>query len=204
VCSFLLLALLPESWNTFFIALEARENALGFEGASDLILEESDCRSNRLATAHAAQTALAAQVLAQAAQTAPKPFRSRGNWARDQAAKGIAPTRPCSNCGVMHWNFQCTQKAPTPAASAPSSASTAAHVASTLPLLSQIDLGNHGYAWVAAPAFQGFNAWYFDSGASHHMTAHSQLFTTCQAIRPEPISIANGESISAVASSRLT
>jgi hypothetical protein len=31
------------------------------------------------------------------------------------------------------------------------------------------------------------------------MTAHSQLFTTRQAIRPEPISIANGESISAVA-----
>jgi hypothetical protein len=31
------------------------------------------------------------------------------------------------------------------------------------------------------------------------MTAHSQLFTERQAIRPEPISIANGESISAIA-----
>jgi hypothetical protein len=38
VRSSLLLASLPESWNTFVIALEARENALGFEGASDLIL----------------------------------------------------------------------------------------------------------------------------------------------------------------------
>jgi hypothetical protein len=199
VRSSLLLASLPESWNTFVIALEARENALGFEGASDLILEESDCRSNHQATAHAAQTALAAQAPAQAAQAAPKPFRSRGNWARDQAAKGTAPSRPCSHCGAMHWNFQCTQKASTPAASAPSTAPSAAHVASTLPLLSELHLGTQGHAWMAAPAFQGFNAWYFDSGASHHMTAHSQLFTERQAIRPEPISIANGESISAVA-----
>jgi 16S rRNA C1402 (ribose-2'-O) methylase RsmI len=191
--------LLPESWNTFVTALEARENALGFESASDLILEESDRRSNRLASAHAAQTALAAQASAQAAQAVPKPFRSRGNWARDQAAKGIAPFRPCSHCGAMHWNFQCTQKAPTPAASAPSSAPTAAHVASTLPSLSQIDLGDHGYAWVAAPAFQGFSAWYFDPGASHHMMAHSELFTERQAICPESISIANGDSISAIA-----
>jgi hypothetical protein len=65
VRSSLLLASLPESWNTFVIALEARENALGFEGASDLILEESDRRSNRQATAHAAQTALAAQATVQ-------------------------------------------------------------------------------------------------------------------------------------------
>jgi hypothetical protein len=171
VRSSLLLASLPELWNTFVIALEARENALGFEGASDLILEESDCRSNRLATAHAAQTVLAAQMLAQAAQAAPKPFRSCGNWARDQAAKGIAPSRPCSHCGAMHWNFQCTQKAPAPAASAPSSAPTAAHVASTLPSLSELDLGTQGHAWMAATAFQGFNAWYFDSGASHHIIA---------------------------------
>jgi hypothetical protein len=175
----LLLASLPESWSTFVTALEARENALGFESVSDLILEESDHRSNRLASAHAAQTALAAQASAQASQAAPKPFRSRGNWARDQAAKGIAPSRPCSHCGAMHWNFQCTQKASTPAASAPHSAPTAAHVASTLPSLSELDLGSQGHVWMASTAFQGFNAWYFDSGASHHMTAHSELFTAC-------------------------
>jgi hypothetical protein len=99
----------------------------------------------------------------------------------------------------MHWNFQCTQKAPAPAVSAPHSAPTAAHVPSTLPSLSELDLGTQGHAWMAATAFQGVNAWYFDSGVSHHMTAHSQLFTTRQAIRPEPISIANGESISAIA-----
>jgi hypothetical protein len=83
--------------------------------------------------------------------------------------------------------------------SAHSSASTASHVACTPPAHSQVNIGAHGHAWVAAPAFQGFNSWYFDSGASHHMTAHSQLFTQRQAIRPESISIANGESISAIA-----
>jgi hypothetical protein len=72
-------------------------------------------------------------------------------------------------------------------------------VASTLPLLSQLDLGTHGYAWMASSAFKGFSGWYFDSGVAHHMTAHSELFTACQDIRPEPISIANGESISAIA-----
>jgi hypothetical protein len=55
IYSSLLLALLPESRSTFITALEARENALGSKGTSDLILEESDHRSNRLATAHAAQ-----------------------------------------------------------------------------------------------------------------------------------------------------
>jgi hypothetical protein len=174
-------------------------HALGFEGTSDLILEESDCCSNRLATAHFTQTALASQVLAQAAQALPKPFQSCGNWARDQAAKGMAPSRPCSSCSAIHLNFQCTQKASTSAAPAPSSASTAAHIASTLPLLSELNLGSQGHVWMAATVFQGFNTWYFDSGASHHMTAHSQLFRTCQAICPEPISIANRESISAIA-----
>jgi hypothetical protein len=52
---------------------------------------------------------------------------------------------------------------------------------------------------MAATAFQRFNVWYFDSGASHYMTAHSEPFTVCQAICPEPVSIANGESISATA-----
>jgi transposase InsO family protein len=73
------------------------------------------------------------------------------------------------------------------------------HSEGALPLLSQINVGNHGYAWVAAPAFQGFSMWYFDSGASHHMTAHSELFTERQAICPKSISIANGDSISAIA-----
>jgi hypothetical protein len=52
---------------------------------------------------------------------------------------------------------------------------------------------------MASSAFKGFSGWYFDSGASHHMTAHSELFTAHQDIRPEPISLANGKSISAIA-----
>jgi hypothetical protein len=85
--------------------------------------------------------------------------------------------------------------------SADSSAFTASHVSCLPPALSQVNVGAHGYAWVAAPAFQGFNPWYFDSGASHHMTAHSQLFTQRQAIHPKSILIANGNSISAIAAS---
>jgi hypothetical protein len=101
VRSSLLLALLPESWNTFVIALEARENALGFEGASDLILEESDCCSNRLASAHATQSALAAQASAQAAQAAPKPFRSCG------IGPGIRQQRVLLHPGLAATVVQC-------------------------------------------------------------------------------------------------
>jgi hypothetical protein len=142
----------------------------------------------------AAQSALAAQ----ASQVLSKPFKSHGNWAREQAAKDIPPSRPCSTCGEMHWIFQCKSAAPAVAA-APTVVLAAAKVASTLPLLSQLSLGTHGYAWMASYAFRSFSGWYFDSGVSHHMTAHSELFTACQDIRPKPISIANGESISAIA-----
>jgi hypothetical protein len=189
-----LLAMLPESWDTFDTAPEAREQALSIDVAVDFLFEEVDCRSTCKASAMAAQSALAAQ----ASQVSSKPFESHGNWAREQAAKGIPPSRPCSTCGEMHWNFQCKSAAPAVAA-APTAVPAAAKVASMLPLLSQLNLGTQGYAWMASSAFKGFSGWYFDSGASHHMTAHSELFTAHQDICPKPISIANGESISAIA-----
>jgi hypothetical protein len=93
-----LLALLPESWDTFVTALEAREHALSIDVAVDLLFEEADCRSTRKASTMAAQSALAAQ----ASQALSKPFKGRGNWAREQAAKRIPPSRPCSTHGEMH------------------------------------------------------------------------------------------------------
>jgi hypothetical protein len=93
----------------------------------------------------------------------------------------------------MHWNFQCKSVAPAVAA-APIAVPAAVKVANTLPSLSQLDLGTHGHAWMASSAFEGFSGWYFDSGVSHHMTAHSELFTARQDIHSEPISIANGKS----------
>jgi hypothetical protein len=107
-----LLALLPESWDTFVTALEAREHALSIDVAVDLLFEEADHCLTCKVSAMAAQSALAAQ----ASQALSKPFKSRGNWAREQAAKGIPPSRPCSTCGETHWNFQCKSAAPAVAA----------------------------------------------------------------------------------------
>jgi hypothetical protein len=153
-----LLALLPEFWDTFVTALEAREHALSIDVAVDLLFEEADCRLICRASDMAAQSALAAQ----ASQALSKPFKSRGNWAREQTAKGIPPSRPCSTCGEMHWNFQCKSAAPAVAATT-TAVPAAAKVAGTLPLLSQLDLGTHGYAWMASSAFKGFSGWYFHS-----------------------------------------
>jgi hypothetical protein len=98
-----LLALLPESWDTFVTALEAREHALSIDVAVDLLFEEADRCSTCKASAMAAQSALAAQ----ASQASSKPFKSRGNWAREQAAKGIPPSRPCSICGEISCYVHC-------------------------------------------------------------------------------------------------
>jgi hypothetical protein len=82
------LASLPESWDTFVTALGAGEHALSINSAVDLLFKEADRRSTRRASAMAAQSALAAQ----ASQALSKPFNSRANWAREQAATGIPVT----------------------------------------------------------------------------------------------------------------
>ena len=63
-----------------------------------------------------------------------------------------------------------------------------------LPSLQELGSSSLCAAFMAnsAPAFPG---WYFNSGASHHMTSNASLFTSMQQIRPEAVHIAGGKSI---------